>query len=184
MSSQGFQQVQKQSQSLVLAPQLQHSLKILQAPAVELRSSILAELQANPLLEELAVDHPTTCCRLQLLGRRLHAHRDITFGCGMSQAIHNGLGVIGRWEHATVCFGVKAHPSRFEPLDGILGLELIKGFFEGFTASRVAFGQAAGGEGRIGNIASTATTDFYLGQNFVRLLEQRNGRIRMMLPNG
>lgn len=57
MSSQGFQQVQKQSQSLVLAPQLQHSLKILQAPAVELRSSILAELQANPLLEELAIDH-------------------------------------------------------------------------------------------------------------------------------
>lgn len=56
MSSQEFQQVQKQSQSLVLAPQLQHSLKILQAPAVELRSSILAELQANPLLEELAID--------------------------------------------------------------------------------------------------------------------------------
>ena len=106
-------------------------------------------------IEGLTVDHPTTCCRPQLLGRRLHAHRDITFGCGMSQAIHNGLGVIGGWEHATVCFGVKAHPSRFEPLDGILGLELIKGFFEGFTASRVAFGQAAGGEGRIGNIAST-----------------------------
>ncbi len=53
MATQGFQQTQKQTQSLVLAPQLRHSLKILQAPAVELRTSILAELQANPLLEEL-----------------------------------------------------------------------------------------------------------------------------------
>lgn len=56
MSSPGFQQVQKQSQSLVLAPQLRNSLKILQAPAVELRTSILEELQANPLLEELPID--------------------------------------------------------------------------------------------------------------------------------
>jgi RNA polymerase sigma-54 factor len=55
MSSQGYQQVQKQTQSLVLAPQLRNSLKILQAPAVELRTSILEELQANPLLEELAI---------------------------------------------------------------------------------------------------------------------------------
>jgi RNA polymerase sigma-54 factor len=56
MSSQGFHQAQKQSQSLVLAPQLRNSLKILQAPAVELRTSILEELQANPLLEELPFD--------------------------------------------------------------------------------------------------------------------------------
>ncbi|MFP4069704.1 MAG: RNA polymerase factor sigma-54 [Opitutales bacterium] len=56
MSSQSFQQVQKQTQSLVLAPQLRNSLKILQAPAVELRTSILEELQANPLLEELPID--------------------------------------------------------------------------------------------------------------------------------
>lgn len=56
MSSQGFQQVQKQTQSLVLAPQLRNSLKILQAPAVELRTSILEELQANPLLEEMPID--------------------------------------------------------------------------------------------------------------------------------
>lgn len=53
MAAQGFQQTLKQSQSLVLAPQLRHSLKILQAPAVELRTTILEELQANPLLEEL-----------------------------------------------------------------------------------------------------------------------------------
>jgi RNA polymerase sigma-54 factor len=56
MSTQGFQQVQKQAQSLVLAPQLRNSLKILQAPAVELRTSILEELQANPLLEELPIE--------------------------------------------------------------------------------------------------------------------------------
>ncbi len=56
MSSQGFQQLQKQTQSLVLAPQLRNSLKILQAPAVELRTSILEELQANPLLEEMPID--------------------------------------------------------------------------------------------------------------------------------
>lgn len=56
MSSQGFQQVQKQTQSLVLAPQLRNSLKILQAPAVELRTSILEELEANPLLEELPIE--------------------------------------------------------------------------------------------------------------------------------
>ena len=56
MSSQSFQQTQKQTQSLVLAPQLRNSLKILQAPAVELRTSILEELHANPLLEELPIE--------------------------------------------------------------------------------------------------------------------------------
>ena len=56
MATQGFQQVQKQTQSLVLAPQLRNSLKILQAPAVDLRTSILEELQANPLLEELPIE--------------------------------------------------------------------------------------------------------------------------------
>lgn len=53
MPKQGFQQVQKQTQSMVLAPQLRQSLKILQVPAMELRSAILQELQANPTLEEL-----------------------------------------------------------------------------------------------------------------------------------
>lgn len=53
MATQGFQQVQKQLQSMVLAPQLRHSLKILQVPALELRSAILEELQSNPALEEM-----------------------------------------------------------------------------------------------------------------------------------
>ncbi len=54
MPSQGLQQVQKLKQSLVLAPQLRQSLKILQVPALELRSVILEELQGNPVLEELS----------------------------------------------------------------------------------------------------------------------------------
>jgi RNA polymerase sigma-54 factor len=53
IQSQGLRQVQKQTQNLVLAPQLRQSLKILQVPALELRSAILEELQTNPLLEEL-----------------------------------------------------------------------------------------------------------------------------------
>jgi RNA polymerase sigma-54 factor len=56
MNSLAQQQEQKQSQAITLAPQLQHSLKILQVPATELRTSILEELQANPLLEELATN--------------------------------------------------------------------------------------------------------------------------------
>lgn len=56
MASQGLQQVQKQAQSLVLAPQLRQSLKILQAPTLELRNAILEELQVNPTLEELGSD--------------------------------------------------------------------------------------------------------------------------------
>jgi len=56
MAHQGLQQVQKQAQSLVLAPQLRQSLKILQAPTLELRNSILEELQQNPTLEELPIE--------------------------------------------------------------------------------------------------------------------------------
>ena len=56
IQSQGLRQVQKQTQSLVLAPQLRQSLKILQVPALELRSAILEELQTNPLLEEIGTN--------------------------------------------------------------------------------------------------------------------------------
>jgi RNA polymerase sigma-54 factor len=55
---------QRQTQSLVLAPQLRQSLKILQVAALDLRSVIQEELQANPALEELpmegeSVDNPS-----------------------------------------------------------------------------------------------------------------------------
>ena len=58
MSGPGFSQDlrQRQTQSLVLAPQLRQSLKILQVAALELRTVIQEELQANPTLEELPMD--------------------------------------------------------------------------------------------------------------------------------
>ncbi len=58
MSGPGFSQDlrQRQSQSLVLAPQLRHSLKILQVAALDLRSVIQEELQSNPTLEELPME--------------------------------------------------------------------------------------------------------------------------------
>src|SRR5882757_4135967 len=58
MSGPGFSQDlrQRQSQSLVLAPQLRQSLKILQVAALDLRSVIQEELQGNPTLEELPME--------------------------------------------------------------------------------------------------------------------------------
>ena len=67
MSGPGFSHElrQRQTQSLVLAPQLRHSLKILQVAALDLRSVIQEELQSNPTLEELpmeveSLDKPAT----------------------------------------------------------------------------------------------------------------------------
>lgn len=58
MSAPGYNQGlhQRQTQNLVLAPQLRQSLKILQVAALDLRSVIQEELQANPTLEELPMD--------------------------------------------------------------------------------------------------------------------------------
>jgi RNA polymerase sigma-54 factor len=58
MSGHGFSHElrQRQTQSLVLAPQLRHSLKILQVAALDLRSVIQEELQSNPTLEELPME--------------------------------------------------------------------------------------------------------------------------------
>jgi hypothetical protein len=42
------------TQSLVLAPQLQQSLALLQAPTLELKALVEQELQQNPVLEEIA----------------------------------------------------------------------------------------------------------------------------------
>jgi RNA polymerase sigma-54 factor len=55
MSGPGFKHElrQRQTQSTVLAPQLRHSLKILQVAALDLHSVIQEELQSNPTLEEL-----------------------------------------------------------------------------------------------------------------------------------
>src|SRR5882757_725720 len=49
----GMQLSQRLSQSLVLAPQLQQSLALLQAPTLELKALVAAELEQNPVLEEV-----------------------------------------------------------------------------------------------------------------------------------
>lgn len=58
MSGPGFSQhlQQRQTQQMVLAPQLRQSLKILQVAALDLRSVIQEELQNNPTLEELPME--------------------------------------------------------------------------------------------------------------------------------
>lgn len=58
MSGPGFSQSfqQRQTQQLVLAPQMRQSLKILQVAALDLRAAIQDELQGNPTLEELPMD--------------------------------------------------------------------------------------------------------------------------------
>ena len=40
----------------VLAPQLQQSLQLLQAPTLELKALVEQELQQNPVLEEVAIE--------------------------------------------------------------------------------------------------------------------------------
>lgn len=60
--AQGMHLSQRLTQSLILAPQLQQSLALLQAPLLELKSLVEQELQQNPALEELppgAVDAET-----------------------------------------------------------------------------------------------------------------------------
>ncbi|MEP7071255.1 MAG: RNA polymerase factor sigma-54 [Verrucomicrobiota bacterium] len=54
--AQGMHQSQNLSLQQVLAPQLQQSLLILQAPLLELRNLVQQEMETNPVLEELATD--------------------------------------------------------------------------------------------------------------------------------
>jgi len=51
--TQGLHLSQRLTQSLVLAPQLQQSLALLQAPILELKALVEQELQRNPVLEEV-----------------------------------------------------------------------------------------------------------------------------------
>src|SRR5258706_15420193 len=52
--AQGLQLSQRMSLSQVLAPQLQQSLALLQAPTLELKALVEQELQQNPMLEEVS----------------------------------------------------------------------------------------------------------------------------------
>src|SRR5215216_4083709 len=51
---QGLHLSQKMALSQVLAPQLQQSLALLQAPTLELKALVAQELEQNPTLEEVA----------------------------------------------------------------------------------------------------------------------------------
>jgi len=58
--SQGLHLSQRLSQQMVLSPQLQQSLALLQAPVLELKAMVEQELQQNPVLEEApALDSDT-----------------------------------------------------------------------------------------------------------------------------
>src|SRR3954467_3367767 len=54
MAGPGMHQTQNLSLQQVLAPPLQQSLLILQAPLLELRNLVQQEMETNPVLEELA----------------------------------------------------------------------------------------------------------------------------------
>ena len=62
MAAPGMYQSQNLSLQQVLAPQLQQSLLILQAPLLELRNLVQQEMETNPVLEELSTDpdNPST----------------------------------------------------------------------------------------------------------------------------
>ncbi|MGI8966581.1 MAG: RNA polymerase factor sigma-54, partial [Limisphaerales bacterium] len=53
--AQGLHLSQKMALSQVLAPHLQQSLALLQAPTLELKAMVEQELQQNPLLEEIGI---------------------------------------------------------------------------------------------------------------------------------
>ncbi|MBI3192635.1 MAG: RNA polymerase sigma-54 factor, partial [Pedosphaera parvula] len=57
--AQGLHLSQRMSLSQVLAPQLQQSLALLQAPTLELKALVEQELEQNPMLEEVPVTEPT-----------------------------------------------------------------------------------------------------------------------------
>lgn len=57
--AQGLHLSQRMALSQVLAPQLQQSLALLQAPTLELKALIEQELQLNPVLEELGASEQT-----------------------------------------------------------------------------------------------------------------------------
>lgn len=76
MSGPFLSQSQKQTQSLTIAPQLQNSLKILQSASFDLRTAILAELQRNPLLEELPIEGVSVEAESELIQENIDSRND------------------------------------------------------------------------------------------------------------
>jgi RNA polymerase sigma-54 factor len=50
-----IRQVQKLAQQLVMTPQLQQAIKLLQLSRIELQEMVTTELEENPALEEVPV---------------------------------------------------------------------------------------------------------------------------------
>ena len=51
-----LEQVQKLQQKLILSPQMQQAIQLLQLPLTELRQTAAQEVMKNPLLEEIPDD--------------------------------------------------------------------------------------------------------------------------------
>ena len=90
MSGPGFHQhlSQRQTQQMVLAPQLRQSLKILQVAALDLRSVIQEELQNNPTLEELPMEGVSL--RPAFEGRPLNRRQPIFWEHEGNKAVRDG----------------------------------------------------------------------------------------------
>jgi RNA polymerase sigma-54 factor len=74
--SQGLHLSQKMSLSQVLAPQLQQSLALLQAPTLELKALVEQELQQNPVLEEISAAEIEQNDKIRDDGPPLHDQAD------------------------------------------------------------------------------------------------------------
>jgi RNA polymerase sigma-54 factor len=74
--SQGLHLSQKMSLSQVLAPQLQQSLALLQAPTLELKALVEQELQQNPVLEEISATEIEQSDKIRDDGAPAHDNAD------------------------------------------------------------------------------------------------------------
>jgi RNA polymerase sigma-54 factor len=70
-----LEQVLRQSQQLVMSPQMQQAIKILQLPLMELRATIQEELNTNPVLEELLSDDEPVDARLDEVVKQVDEDR-------------------------------------------------------------------------------------------------------------
>jgi RNA polymerase sigma-54 factor len=77
MPGQGLHLSQDMRLHMVLAPQLRQSLEMLQAPVLELRAMIQAELNSNPTLEELPSDAPQI--EVEKINTELEDHKSMDF---------------------------------------------------------------------------------------------------------
>ena len=74
--AQGLHLSQRLTQSLVLAPQLQQSLALLQAPMLELKALVEQELQQNPVLEEVPTAEQDAQEKAERDGDKVHDDLD------------------------------------------------------------------------------------------------------------